>query len=281
MIKITCDNLEEVYQEASKKLDCSVTQIQFDIVQYPRNIFGIIKRKAIVIAYKKDSQNSSIIDTTAKMDANEYKDEKIIDIDQTKQDNEKDKKVDDFSAIEDKNTNAILDTFYGQNNQEVKNKKESVDKSEKEIIAEISSTIKDVFCLECLNCHCDEISFYNEKTIYIKFVGEDSPLLIGKNGYRYKALSYLIFSWIFSKYNLFVKIEVGDFLFNQGEMIKKHLRNFIQEVERFGYGDTDPLDGVLLHLGVEHLREMFPNKMVVIKTNKNEDRYIKVCDFKR
>ena len=60
MIKLTTDTLEEAYQQATKALSCSVTHIHLEIIQYPRNIFGIIKRKAIVLAYKVDDEGNGI-----------------------------------------------------------------------------------------------------------------------------------------------------------------------------------------------------------------------------
>ena len=105
--------------------------------------------------------------------------------------------------------------------------------------------------------------------------------MIGKNGYRYKALSYLLFSWIYPKYNLFVRLEIDKFLKNQQQMIKKHLKSFIERIKDVGYGSTQPLDGVLIHLGIEYLREIFPKKMIVIKNDKYGNRFIKVSDFKK
>ena len=39
----------------------------------------------------------------------------------------------------------------------------------------------------------------DDNTLYIEFSGEDAALLIGKEGYRYKALSYILFNWIHEK----------------------------------------------------------------------------------
>jgi len=266
MIKIECSSLEEVYQEACQRLECSITDIHIDIVQYPRNIFGIIKKKAIVIACKKEYTDDSIVQKDA-----------IIDIE--KPDLPKKDTVSDIKQPIKEFSSPVLDNFYASSKTILPNIDSST--NSEQIIQEISNTIRDVFCLDCLDCKLQKVEFLDEKTIYIKFDGKDTSLMIGKNGHRYKALSYLIFSYIFPKYNLFVKVEVGQFLFNQNEMIKRHLKSFCEDIEACGYGNTDLLDGVLLHLGVEYLREKFPNKMVVVKTNKDSTRYIKVSDFRK
>ena len=65
---------------------------------------------------------------------------------------------------------------------------------------------------------------YVDNTALIFIDGNDAALLIGKEGYRYNALSYMIFNWLHTKYELFIKLEIAEFLTTQQEMI----RNYIQ-----------------------------------------------------
>ena len=294
MIKIVCDTLEEVYLEASQRLECPIDDLHIDIVQYPRNIFGIIKKKAIAIANKKETKDISPKDNNllnAYALGQEAPNISCEAIEQKTQETPaKEETPTDCDAIKDVLANSnltctndnILDSFYASDCPtacEDQIKETVLDKDQ--ILIDIQATIEDVFCLDCVECQVVEVSFYNEKTIYIKLKGKDASLLIGKNGYRYKAISYLMFFYIFSTYKLFVKMEIDEFLANQTQMIKKHLREFVKQVETTGYGRTDVFDGVLLHLGVEHLREVFPHKMVVIKGDDQNNRFIKVSDFKR
>jgi spoIIIJ-associated protein len=276
MIKITSDTLEEAYQEACSKLQCSITKIKIEVVQYPRNIFGIIKKPAIVIASIKNNSSKELNIIIKKEKINKQKLDEDLENSILL-----DKKTVSIPVSDKRNTlslNSVLNSFY-QDKSDLDISQHSKPKNQ-DILDNIRKQINDVFLFDFIDFTLDEVSFYGDKTVYIKFVGKDIAVAIGKNGYRYKALSYLLFSWIHFEYNLFVKVELGEFLANQNKMIKKYLYKFIQEINTYGNGITEPLDGVLLHLGVEHLREIFPNKMVVIKSNKDKKRYIKVCDFK-
>jgi len=51
MIKIEADTLEEAYKKASDELNCSFTELNYEIVQHPKNGFlGFGKKNAIIIA---------------------------------------------------------------------------------------------------------------------------------------------------------------------------------------------------------------------------------------
>ena len=125
------------------------------------------------------------------------------------------------------------------------------------------------------------VSPFDENTLYVEFRGEDSALLIGKEGYRYKAISYLLFNWINSKYGLMVRLEIAEFLRNQEEMIRNYLAPVVENIKRFGKGQTRPLDGVLAHIALRHLREEFPDKYVSFRLDSEGERYVIVNDFAR
>ena len=59
MKKITADTLEIAIKEATKHFNCSLTQIEYEVVQHPSNgIFGFFKKEAIIIATKKENLNN-------------------------------------------------------------------------------------------------------------------------------------------------------------------------------------------------------------------------------
>lgn len=115
----------------------------------------------------------------------------------------------------------------------------------------------------------------------IEFSGEDAALLIGKEGYRYKALSYLLYNWINLKYGLNIRLEIAEFLKNQEEMIEKYLAPVIERIRSTGKGQTKILDGVLIKIALESLRSEFPEKYVGIKAGKEGGKFIVVNDFNR
>lgn len=147
-----------------------------------------------------------------------------------------------------------------------------------EILGEIESGLKTLFGASDFKIHIEEVSRYDENSVYIKLDGEDCALLIGKEGYRYKALSSLLYNWINSKYNLNVRLEIAEFLKNQEAGMRVYLEGIIRRVEENGHASTKPLDGVLIKIALEQLRERFKDKYVGIK-NSEEGKYILINDF--
>ncbi len=68
---------------------------------------------------------------------------------------------------------------------------------------------------------------------------------------------------------------------NQEEMIGKYLVSVIQRVQSNGRGQTKILDGVLIKIALEKLREEFPEKYVGIKSARSGGRLIVINDFNR
>lgn len=123
-----------------------------------------------------------------------------------------------------------------------------------------------------------DIKVFDEHSIYIKLDGADAALLIGREGYRYKALSYLLHNWINSRYNILIRLEIADFLRNQSQTMDFYLRSVIEKVEMMGRAQTKPLDGVLVKIALEKLRARFPNKYVGIRQN-GEEKFVIINDF--
>ena len=109
--------------------------------------------------------------------------------------------------------------------------------------------------------------------------GEDAALLIGKEGYRYNALSYMLFNWINAQYDLYIKLEIAEFIQTQEEMIENYLKPIIEHITLKGRGKTKPLDGILVQIALEQLRAVFPNKYVAIKTGKDGKKFIIINNF--
>ena len=108
-----------------------------------------------------------------------------------------------------------------------------------------------------------------DENVYIKLDGEDAALLIGKEGYRYKALSYMIYNWISIKYNLSIILEISEFLQNQERILIEYLRGVIEKVKTARKAYTKPYDGALVKFAVDRLRAEFPDKYVGVKNDKN------------
>ncbi|WP_104707681.1 Jag N-terminal domain-containing protein [Helicobacter ailurogastricus] len=122
------------------------------------------------------------------------------------------------------------------------------------------------------------VSFYNPQTLLIEINGPDSALIIGEKGYRYNALSYLLFNWIHHKYNYNIRLEVASFLKDQEEIMEVYLQGVVMAVHEVGKAQTKPLDGMLLHIALKRLRETFPHKHVGIEQNSQNESVVVVND---
>ncbi|MRI58962.1 MAG: hypothetical protein C6H99_05600 [Epsilonproteobacteria bacterium] len=163
----------------------------------------------------------------------------------------------------------IFDNFY----------KESQDLGD--IAREVEMELNRLFGDMCFRLDPIKVKPYDKETLLIEFSGEDAALLIGKEGYRYKALSYMLFNWINPKYNLQIRLEIAQFLKSQEEMIRNYLAPVIERIKKEGRGQTKPLDGVLIQIALKELRKAFPDKYVAIRENRYKEKYIVVNEFRK
>ena len=301
MKKFEANRLEEVYDAACREFGCSITELEYEIVQYPTNgILGLFAKKAIIVADKKkkdikstervgtlndksvkvvekeqssDSIHQEEFKTTESAENEEIKnDKKILDTENSKS-----------GASDTEKENEVLESFFTDNKEtetaEKKNDSDDTTLNSVDTAKEIEKHIKNLIKSLCFDIDTVEVDVEGN-TAYIFMDGEDAALLIGKEGYRYNAFSYLLFNWINATYNLYIKLEIARFLQSQEEMIKNYIQPVVEHVEKEGWGRTRPLDGILAQIALEQLRERFPNKYVAIKKNRVDDRrYIVINDF--
>ena len=148
-----------------------------------------------------------------------------------------------------------------------------------DIATTVRGEINELFDLTCFNIESIDVCVYDENTLLIEFTGEDAALLIGKEGYRYKALSYMIFNWINTKYQVQLRLEIAEFLKNQEESICKYLVGICDTVNKDGRAQTKILDGVLVQIALNELRERYPDKYIVIRSTRDGLKYIIVNDY--
>jgi len=157
------------------------------------------------------------------------------------------------------------------------------DENKENTIDDIAYIIEDelnkLFDLTCFNIEKILVSVYDDETIMINFKGDDAALLIGKEGYRYKALSYMLFNWVNSKYDVQLRLEIAEFLQNQEEAVDRYLANVYETIEKDGRAQTKILDGVLVQIALRKLRETYPEKYVVIRSTRDGLKYIIVNDY--
>ncbi|MRJ03035.1 MAG: protein jag [Epsilonproteobacteria bacterium] len=243
-IKIEAPTLDEAYQRASEEFGCSITDLEIKVLQYPsKGILGIGRKKAIILVRCSKGEESPSV--RREIEGVEKK----------------------IEALTPKGE--IFDNFY----------REKADLEE--IAKEVEEELVHLFETLCFDLDRIAVSPYDQHTLLIEFEGRDAALLIGKEGYRYKALSYMLFNWLNPKYGIQIRLEIAEFLKSQEEAMRNYLQPLIERVKREGRGQTKPLDGVLIQIALKELRSAFPNKYVGIRENRKGEKYIIINEFRK
>ncbi|MBK1991584.1 Jag N-terminal domain-containing protein [Campylobacter sp. 2018MI35] len=266
-------DLQSALTKASQTLNCSVINLEYKILQYPKNGFlGFGRKNAIIEANIKKKIKDHKFHKKSHYDNNFEKSLKKID-EFIKTEHYKEK-LDQYQIELEKpsytiKNEKIFDAFYKE---EID--LENTDSILEEIKIQLTNLLKTFdFKIELL-----ELCMYEKDCILIRLDGEDSALMIGKEAHRYKAISYLLYSWINDKYKLNIRLEIAQFLENQSKAMDNYLCGIIEKVKHYGRAQTKPLDGVLIKIALEKLREQFPDKYVAIKQN-NDQKFIIISDF--
>jgi spoIIIJ-associated protein len=274
MIKIEASTLEEAYKKATVHFDCSLTEIAVEVVQYPsKGLMGLFKKSAIIVASHKAPDLSAAL--------------------------QPEKSVKKSSPVQEKptekpyqqkilNDTILPESFVSHQDDEDEYDFQEDEQSYDQIIQEgsiaevalrVKQEINDLFNKICFDINEIDVQVYDSETLLIEFSGEDAALLIGKEGYRYKALSYMIFNWINSKYELQLRLEIAEFLNNQEEAIARYLSSVHETIDREGRAQTKILDGVLVQIALKQLRETYPDKYVAIRSTRDGLKYIIINDY--
>ncbi|MFP6124306.1 Jag N-terminal domain-containing protein [Helicobacter pylori] len=257
-IEIKAKTLEEALIQASIALNCPIINLQYEVIQTPsKGFLSIGKKEAIILASVKESvkevKEESVKETNTK------------EIHQNAE--EKKQKLETETPQEE-----IITPKPPK-----KNLKEESHNGDK--LHEIKQELKDLFSHLPYKINKVEVSLYEPGVLLIDIDGEDSALLIGEKGYRYKALSYLLFNWIHPAYGYSIRLEISTFLQNQEKVMEAQLQSTIMTVHEVGKGQMKAPDDVLTYIALKKLRKAFPNKYVSIKTNLNDEKYIVINDF--
>jgi len=295
MKKIEAKTLEEAYAEAAQAFDCSVTDLEYEIVQHPsKGFLGLGSKKAIIVAAcktkkapadtAKQTPRSSHITVVPK--------KRIRKVSPTPNKASQEERLDRTQHTPSKSSGSeatILDGFFDGGEEKTnpaaspqaqQAQKAAPSYSEKELGERIEKELGVLMRSACFDIDTVEVDVI-DGTAYIFIDGEDAALLIGKEGYRYNAISYLLYNWIHNEFGLFIKLEIAQFLASQQEMIRNYIQPVIEHVHQNGWGKTRPLDGILVQIALEQLREEFPDKYVAIKRTKTGERYILINEFNK
>ncbi len=250
-IKIKAKTLEEALIQASIALNCPIINLQYEVIQTPsKGFLSIGKKEAIILAGVKESVKEVQEEGVKKTEIQEIKEE-----------------------------TPSTEKHLEPKTPKTKKTYPKKELSDEDKLNEITKELKDLFSHLPYKINKVEVSLYEPGVLLIDIDGEDSALLIGEKGYRYKALSYLLFNWIHPAYGYNIRLEISTFLQNQEKVMEVQLQSTIMTVHEVGKGQMKAPDGVLTYIALKKLRKAFPNKHVSIKTNLNDEKYIVINDF--
>jgi spoIIIJ-associated protein len=232
--------LEEAYTKAGTHFNKSISELEIKIIQNPsKGLFGFFSKNAIIEVFDNQLNRNK---------------EKI----------ENGEKKTENRGFENENG------YFEYNIEEI---------TIEDVVKIAKKEVNELFKLSCFEIDEIDVKVYDEETIIFEINGKDAALLIGKEGYRYNAISTMLFNWISQKYGYKVKLEIAEFLVQQEEMMRKFLEPTIREIEQKGRCKTKPFDGVLAYIALDILRAEFPDKYVAIKKNRDGDNYLVVNQF--
>ncbi len=294
MKKFEAGTLEEAYAEAAKEFSCSVTELDIQIVQNPsRGFLGFGRKSAIIVAaYKERTLQKEPEDTKISKEKVERPVQKKTPV---KEESTKrvESEADENQPLargegeKERIAEPVADTAFKK-----EQKRSFADKEEdifgnfyddavdiNVVVREVEREINSLFSSACFRIEPIRVFAIDDETLQIEFKGEDAALLIGKEGYRYKAMAYLLYNWIHGKYGYKVRLEIAEFLRNQEAMMDSYLEPIVERIENEGRAQTKVLDGILVQIALQKLREKYPQKYVAVRTNKEGGRYVIVNEF--
>lgn len=261
MKKIEAETLEHAYAQAAAEFKCSVTALQVEIIQAPsKGFFGLFKKSAIIVATPTGASPLTALESSL-VEKEETPSFTLLESDEP----EELVLGDEYYEQEDDYEEVSEDDYYQLSAQECAD----------EVKEQINILFKDI----CFDIDEIQVSVYDEDTLLVEFTGADAALMIGKEGYRYKALSYMLFNWINAVYGMQLRLEIAEFLKNQEESISRYLVGVYESIEREGRGQTKVLDGVLVQIALKQLRDRYPDRYVAIRSTRDGAKFIIINSY--
>jgi spoIIIJ-associated protein len=285
MIRIEAKTLEEAYVKAARELDCSVGELEYEIIQHPTGGFlGIGSKPAVIVAdcprRTSAPSRAAVAPTPEPIETHTDRNVRTPEEETIKTASDAPEADPEYPNRSDRTEETILDNFFNEETHQSDAHLDAIPVNESELGPKLEAQVRQLIDATCFDIDTVEVDVI-DGTSYIFIDGEDAALLIGKEGYRYNALSYLLYNWIHNTYGLYVKLEIAQFLASQQEMIRHHLQPVVEHVRQQGWGKTRPLDGILVHIALEQLREEFPDKYVAIKRTREGERYVLINEFNK
>jgi spoIIIJ-associated protein len=257
MIEIESLDLNSAIIEASKKLNCPYEDIDYHIIQTPKKgVFGIGRQNVIIVASCKNDEVKKIVKPTPPK-------KRII------------KKVNIGSLLDKKDK--LLKTIS-----EKINYREQGDNVEtQKFLDEVRDKVLNLFSVSsCLEIDICQVSLFDKETLLIQINGNDTELLIGNEGHRYKSLYFMLSSWIHISYGFKLNFEIGLFSKEDKIIIDEYLKKHVfPAIKKYGSFKTKAFKEPLIQIILQKLRAKYPVKYMKVRTTINDDKFIIIDNF--
>lgn len=294
MIRIIKNTLDECYIEASNRLRKPVDEVELTVIQKEsRGFLGLFKKRAIIVIEGKDEYSDTQNSKASKPKSSENVANKVKASTQKSEptkakSTQKDRvpsKTKDFSddePISKTKTSNKISKAPSSKSKDKKSLKPISDNTSKIVknieeddnspmIAEIKSKLEELLSSLDFNLYVLEIKYLNEdNAIYVNIGGDSLALIIGNKGYRYKAIYHLISTWLMIRYNVFLRLEIAEFLQKQEDFLNKYIDKVCYSIEMNSYYETEIFDEVSIVILEDLLRKRFFEKTIIVKNSDEE-----------
>ena len=284
MTKFSAPTIEQALLQASKALKCSIVDLEYEILEKPsKGFLGFGKKDAkIVVSFKhknfrgnRNDRNEGRFDFKNSDKMRESRDSRESRESRGRFNAESDFKPQSKFNAESNFKSDSKNRFNAESTHESRDFTNAREFISDALLAKISAEIDELFALLPIKLTKIEVSKFDKSTILIHFKGADCALLIGERGYRYKAISYLLFNWLNAEYGVNVRLEIESFLADQEAMMSSYLAPIIENVRDLDEPfTTKTFDGILAYIALKELRAKLRDKTVLLKTNENDEHYI-------
>lgn len=260
MKKIEAPTLEQAYAQAASEFGCSVAALQVEIIQFPsKGILGLFKKSAVIVANLPQSPAVS-------------RPAEAIEPSIPSPDTSAVRPAQPEPAAEPSDERFVTHGDFEEED-------EYTEMSAQECADEVKVQINELFGSICFNIDGIQVSVYDDNTLLVEFSGPDAALMIGKEGYRYKALSYMLYNWISAVYGMQLRLEIAEFLKNQEESVSRYLAGVCDIIDQEGRAQTKVLDGVLVQIALKQLRDRYPDRYVAIRSTREGGKFIVINSY--
>lgn len=151
------------------------------------------------------------------------------------------------------------------------------DNISEELLTKIQQDLELAFKKDYFSVKQIIIKSINECSISVEFICDNYELFLGKDLHKYKYLDILVSHLVNTKYNLYTRVLVQDYLNEHIRELNIHLNDVKNKLKDYSKANTKPLEPTLLNIAYSTLLKDLENKHIVIKDS-SAGKYIMIYE---